>query len=270
MSALTFRLRQAPGLRVNLAPLVPQKLAGLKPSAIPELELPWGNAAIKVGDLFDVSGSDPSRLVFEGGSPKLDRIGEAMGSGEIIVRGDAGAYLGHRMAGGAIRVEGSVGDYCASGAKNGLVTVTGHAGDFLAAALPGEHRGMAGGLVLIRGNAGDRVGDRMRRGMVLIEGGAGDYCASRMGAGTIAVLGRTGAGAATGMRRGTLLLKEPPELPPTFNDCGVHQLGFLQLLYRSWASLPGRFAELPAGALTVRRRVGDLGNEGKGEVLVWV
>jgi len=270
MSALTFTLRQAPDFRVNMAPLVPQELAGLSPSAIPELDLAWGNASIKVGDLFRVSGSDPSRLVFEGGSAKLDRIGEAMVSGEIVVRGDAGAYLGHRMAGGTIRVEGSVGIYCASGARNGLITVSGDAGDFLAAALPGEHRGMAGGLVLVRGTAGDRVGDRMRRGMVLIEGGTGDYCASRMGAGTIAVLGPTGAGTATGMRRGTLLLREMPELPPTFNDCGVHSLGFLNLLYRSWTSLPGSFAKLPSGAQAVRRQVGDLGNGGKGEVLVWV
>lgn len=270
MSALTFRLRHEPQLRVSLAPLVPQTLARLSPAAIPEMELTWGSGAIKVGELFEIRGSDASHLVFEGGSPKLDRIGEAMASGEIIVRGDAGAYLGHRMAGGTIRVDGSVGAYCASGARNGFITVDGDAGDFLAAALPGEHRGMAGGLVLIRGDAGERAGDRMRRGVVLIEGSAGDYCASRMGAGTIAVLGRTGAGIATGMRRGTLLLRETPELPPTFNDCGVHDLGFLQLLYRSWASLPGGFAALPGNSLTVRRLVGDLGNGGKGEVLVWV
>jgi formylmethanofuran dehydrogenase subunit C len=29
---------------------------------------------------------------------------------------------------------------------------------------------MSGGLVLVRGGAGDRVGDRMRRGTIIVEG----------------------------------------------------------------------------------------------------
>ena len=40
------------------------------------------------------------------------------------------------------------------------------------------------------------------------------------------------------------------------------------LLARAWRGLPGPFGALPAAGLTVRRFMGDLANDGKGEVLV--
>jgi formylmethanofuran dehydrogenase subunit C len=71
------------------------------------------------------------------------------------------------------------------------------------------------------------------------------------------------------MRRGTLLLRQaPPALLPTFNDCGVHPLTILTLLARSWRDLEGRFAALPETGLRVRRFMGDLANDGRGEILV--
>ena len=156
------------------------------------------------------------------------------------------------------------------GLKNGLIHVRGNAGDFLAAALPGEQRGLQGGTVLVGGDAGDRVGDRMHRGMLLIEGDCGDYCGSRMGAGTIAVLGGVGASPGFAMRRGTLILHGAPSLPPTFSDAGVHTLGFLRLMVRAWRDLPSRFASIAGDMVRVRRFVGDAGNGGRGEILVWV
>ena len=255
--------------RVDMSPLIPERLAGLAAKEIAALPLDCGGRPLATGELFAVSGDDPSQVVIEGGSERLDRIGQAMLRGAITVRGDAGAYLGRGMRGGSVTVGGSVGAFCGSGMKGGLVQVRGGAGDFLAAALPGEHRGMQGGTVLVHGDAGDRVGDRMRRGMVLIEGGCGDYCASRMGAGTIAVLGPVGANIGFAMRRGTVILSHPADLPPTFNDFGAHDLGFLRLLHGAWRSLSGsRFAEFGDDAVRVRRFVGDLANAGKGEVLV--
>jgi formylmethanofuran dehydrogenase subunit C len=130
---------------------------------------------------------------------------------------------------------------------------------------------MQGGTVLVEGSAGDRTGDRMRRGTLLIEGDTGDYCASRMVAGTIAVWGRVGAFPGLAMRRGTVLLQHAPgEMVPTFNDCGEHPLSFLTLLVRSWRTLPGKFATIPDSRVRVRRYMGDLANDGRGEILVWV
>ncbi|HMV34232.1 MAG TPA: formylmethanofuran dehydrogenase subunit C, partial [Gemmatimonadales bacterium] len=166
-------------------------------------------------------------------------------------------------------VAGRVGAFAASGMKGGEIHIAGDAGDFLGGAIPGDHQGMSGGLVLVTGNAGARAGDRMRRGVMLINGGAGDYLASRMVAGTIAVAGAVGRGAGTGMRRGTLLLPAlPAALPPTFNDCGVFPFTMLTMLARAWRGLPGPFGSLPDGGFRVRRLMGDLANDGRGEILI--
>lgn len=269
MSALTLTLKVALQQRVDLSPLVPERLAGKSPVEIAALELASGNRRLRVGDLFEIAGSDASELVIQGSCDRLDRIGQGMGCGRIVVEGDAGAYLGLDMRGGAIEVRGSVGAYAASRLEGGLIHIRGNAGDFLGAALAGEPRGMRGGTVIVEGSAGDRAGDRMRRGQVLIEGNAGCYCGSRMVAGTLAVLGQVGEGPGFGMRRGTLLFASPPPLLPTFNECGVFDLGFLALLVSSWRGLPGRFATLPPRT-RVRRYVGDMAGGGKGEILVWV
>jgi formylmethanofuran dehydrogenase subunit C len=148
-----------------------------------------------------------------------------------------------------------------------MIQVGGDAGEFAGGAIPGDHAGMRGGTLLICGNAGARAGDRMRRGTLLIEGNAGDYLASRMIAGTVAVLGSVGRLPGYAMRRGTILLLTPSEIPATFNDCGIHPLGFLTLLIRSWKQLPSRFSSLP-DSVRVQRYMGDLANDGRGEILL--
>jgi formylmethanofuran dehydrogenase subunit C len=271
MSTLCLTLLHPPSQRVDMSPLTVDHLAGKTPSQVAAIELACGNRKLRVDSLFAVAGDFSSELEIRGSCEKLNRIGEGMTHGRTVVRGSAGAYLGARMTGGLLEVHGSAGAYAATGMKGGRIDIKGDAGDFLAAALPGDHRGMQGGTVLVEGNAGDRVGDRMRRGTLLIEGDAGDYCASRMVAGTIAVWGRVGAFPGLAMRRGTLLLQNPPaELVPTFNDCGEHPLSFLTLLVRSWRTLPGKFATIPDSRVRVRRYMGDLANDGRGEILVWV
>jgi formylmethanofuran dehydrogenase subunit C len=152
--------------------------------------------------------------------------------------------------------------------KNGYMEITGNTGDFLAAALPGNKQGMKGGTVLIKGNAGERAGDHMRRGILLIEGNVGDYCGSRMVAGTIAVMGKTGRYLGYAMRRGTFLLWEQPTLSATFNDCGSHTLAFLPILFASLKKIDSKFSADSAGFNRVQRYGGDMSVMGRGEVLV--
>jgi formylmethanofuran dehydrogenase subunit C len=269
MNTLCLTLREPPSQRVDLSPLTPDHLAGKAPAQIAAIELASGNRTVRVDSLFTLSGSHAHEIEFRGSCDRLDGIGAGMTQGRIVVQGDAGAYLGARMSGGRIEVRGGVGAWAATGMRGGLIHIAGNAGAFLAAALPGDRHGMLGGTVLVGGDAGDRLGDRMRRGLVLVEGRAGDFCASRMVAGTIAVWAGVGRSPGLGMRRGTLLLQEDPgALLPTFNDCGTHALHFLTLLVRSWRSLPGRFALLPDTGLRVRRFVGDLANDGRGEILI--
>jgi formylmethanofuran dehydrogenase subunit C len=150
--------------------------------------------------------------------------------------------------------------------KGGVIHVSAQAGAFLGAALPGDRHGMTGGAVLVGGDAGDRVGDRMRRGLIAVAGRLGDFAASRMIGGTI--LGTQGCGADPGyaMRRGTLLLgARPPELLPTFADNGRHALPWLRLLARELADLaPGLH---PPGE-RVERWTGCASMGGMGEILI--
>jgi formylmethanofuran dehydrogenase subunit C len=270
MSRLTLILREPPTQRVDLSPLTAAPLGNRSVAEIAAIELPTGNRKVRVDSLFKLSG-DPGEELEIVGNGLLDRIGAGMTQGLVVVRGDTGAFLGIGMTGGMVEVEGNTGAYAGTGMKGGTIRICGNAGDFLAAAIPGNHQGMLGGTLLVRGNAGDRAGDRMRRGALLIEGNAGDYCASRMVAGTIAVWGKVGRSPGLAMRRGTVLLFDPPAaLPPTFNDCGAHPFNFLTLLARSWRVHPGKFATLTNSGLRLRRFMGDLANDGRGEILMKV
>lgn len=271
MTALTFSLKAEPRQRIDVSPLTPDQLAGKNASDIGALLLQNGNRQVRADEVFAIEGSDAESLVFRGATGKLDFIGKGMSRGSIRVEGDAGSYLGMHLKGGRIVVTGSIQAYGACEMKAGEIIVGGDAGDFLGAALPGNKKGMAGGIVVVKGNAADRVGDHMRRGVILIEGNAGRYLGSRMTAGTIAVLGQVGEHVGYAMNRGTLLLAQAPAaIPSTFNDCGTHTLGFIPLLLKGFAGLDTRFAGMSDSLKRVRRYAGDLCGLGKGEILIAV
>ena len=271
MSALTFTLKIPLQQRVDCSPLVADNLAGKSAADIAAIELQSGNRKLRADEVFAIAGGDAAEIVFKNSSAKLDYIGKSQTGGDILVEGDAGAYLGFQLKGGTVTVTGSVGAYAACELKSGEIHVGGDAGDFLGAALPGNKKGMQGGVVVVKGNVGDRAGDHMRRGAILVEGDAGAYLGSRMTAGTIGVLGAVGAYPGYAMKRGTLLLLQAPaEIPATFNDCGAHSLGFLPLLLKGFQGYKTRFGELAGQVKRVRRYAGDLSGAGKGEILVVV
>lgn len=269
MSSLTLALRALPPHGVDLSPLIPDRLAGLNKADIETIQL--GSRGLQVANLFSVSGDDAQQIIIRNSSARLTRIGSGMTQGAITVEGDCGAYAGLGMRGGRIVVTGNAGLFAGSGMTAGGLEIRGDAGDFLGGALPGDKQGMRGGIIVVHGNAGDRAADRMRRGLILIGGNAGAYCGSRMLAGTILVSGRVGTMPGFALKRGTLLLAlQPPELPATFQDSGVHALLFLTLLERELKRGGERFARfLPLGN-RVRRYCGDLANGGTGEILVFV
>ena len=113
---------------------------------------------------------------------------------------------------------------------------------------------MRGGVVLVRGSAGGRAADRLRRGLVVIEGDAGAHAGSGMVAGTLVVCG--GAGALPGilMRRGTIVLGRPADLAPSFVSAGQVELVFTRLLGRAVAAFSDKAAACvmrPAGVMRV-------------------
>lgn len=265
MSGWRLSLREPTRLPLDLAPLLPERLAGLAEREVAAIPLRHGNRAVAAGELFALAPAGDG-LLLEGTTAACDRIGRDMTGGSLRVEGDCGAFAGQDMTGGELVVGGNVGRFAATGMAGGVVRVRGDAGDCLAGALPGERFGQRGGSVLVEGDAGDRVGDRMRRGVVVVGGGAGAQAASRMIGGTVVVRGGCGAEPGYAMRRGTLVLASPPARAlATFADNGVGVQPWTALLARHLASVGWRGA---APGPRLRRLTGCASAGGAGEILI--
>ena len=264
MKPLVLALKQEPDQRLDLSPLVPHLLDGKSAKEIAEIELQTTREKLTAGDIFKIRSGGADSIRFEGGSLRLDNVGQDLKSGEIIVEGDCGKSPGRKMSGGNLVVAGDCGPFAGSAMSGGRLEIGGDAGDFLAAPLEGEMEGMTGGLLIVRGNAGERAGDRLRRGTIVIEGSAGDFPGSRMIAGTLIVLKDCGTLPGYLMRRGTIVLANPPELAPTFVDCGIHELAFAKVfagLLRDESRAAARLLGRP-----LARFAGDMAALGKGEI----
>jgi formylmethanofuran dehydrogenase subunit C len=264
---LVLTLSGRPDQRLDLSALVPHRLAGLPEAEIAKIELQTTRRRVTVGDVFHIRMGDAKQIRFHASCDRLDRIGQEMTGGEIVVDGDVGARAGRLMMGGRLTVRGGAGPWAASGMKGGTVEIFGDAGDRLGGPAAGEIAGMRGGVVLVHGRAGERAGDRLRRGTIVVEGGAGAYPGSRMIAGTLVVLGRTGPLPGYLMKRGTIVLGDKSEeMSPTFIDCGVHDLVALRLMAGFFGGLSTRAGKLFRRPL--RRFAGDMAVVGKGEIFI--
>ncbi|SAK69469.1 Formyltransferase/hydrolase complex Fhc subunit C [Caballeronia hypogeia] len=270
MNAITLRVKNAPGFRVDGSKLLPAILAATTVSDLPRIMLQGAGETCAVGDLFDITQADADKpsLTIDGDARWLDRIGANMTEGTLNVHGHAGDYAGIKMSGGELHIRGDAAGFIACEMQGGRITVQGNAGDFAAGALPGDMEGMSGGTLAIHGNAGARLADRMRRGTVLVGGDAGDFAASRLIAGTVCIAGKVGAHLGYGMRRGTVLLTNAPSsLPPTFTEGGRGFDVFWLLITRMLAREMAPFSNL-AGNVLPRRYAGDLAVDGRGELLI--
>jgi len=266
MTPFTFTLRQEPPQRVDLSALTPDRLAGRSAADIEKIEMGATRASTKVGDVFKVTEGDLRSVRYEGGSSRLDLVGAKLLPGfSLHVEGDVGAQLGRFAAGGKITVSGSAGAYAASGNIGARIEIKGNVGDMLAGPLAGELIGMSGGRVVVRGKAGARAGDRLRRGVIIIEGDVGEDLGSRIIAGTIVALGETTGRVGYLNKRGSLVLAQRPCLGPTYIDCGAHELTFARLFGRSLKEDSAAAAALFARKL--QRFGGDTAVYGKGEIL---
>ena len=238
MRPLIFTLRNHPDQRLDLSPLVPHLLSSKTAAQIERVELQTTRSRVSVGDLFRVRMGDAGQIRIDGGSERFDRVGQAMTGGEIVVDGDVGIQAGRLMAGGRMTLRGNTGPWAASGMKGGEIEILGATDGHLGGPLAGETAGMRGGIVVVRGRAGERAGDRMRRGTIIIEGVAGAYAGGRMIAGTLIVGGKAGPLPGFLMKRGTIVLGDGcAEMSPTFLDCGHHELLAMQFVGRPYPAL---------------------------------
>lgn len=267
MAALTFTATQPPPERLDLSPLIPERLAGLTVAEIERLPIGTSRLGVTVGDLFRVSGDEAGAIVIDGGSDRFDFVGRGLAAGTVRVTGDVGAHLGRAVKGGAITVDGSArGPHGGAAMTGGRIDIGGDAADATAGALPGAMHGMAGGLMVIGGNAGAYLGDRMRRGVIVVHGTVGEASGCRMIGGTI-VAAHAGVRAGVGMKRGTLIAATVDDMEPTFVSAGAYDAAFLGL-FRRW--LTGEAGGTAAALVPARvhRFRGDMASLGKGEMLL--
>src|SRR5262249_59546333 len=112
----------------DLWALVPQRLAGVSEAEIANIELQPTRWRVTVGDVFRLRMGDAKHIHIDASCDRLDRIGQEMTGGEIVVEGDAGARAGRLMKGGRLTVQGSAGPWAASGMKGGAIEIFGDAG----------------------------------------------------------------------------------------------------------------------------------------------
>jgi formylmethanofuran dehydrogenase subunit C len=266
VTPVVLTLMERPDQRLDLSPLVPHRLATLTAVDIANTEVQTTRNRVRLGDVFRIQMGDPQFIRIEGECDRLDLVGANMSAGEIVVNGSVGNQAGRLMSGGRLIIKGNVGPWAASGMVGGHIEILGSTGDRLGGPLAGEMAGMRGGIVIVRGNVGERAGDRMRRGTILVEGDAGRAAGARMIAGTLMVRGQCGALPGYLMRRGTIVLGSGTEaLSPTFIDCGRHELVAARLLAAFVRTYGERFALMLGG--TMRRFAGDMAVLGKGEIL---
>ncbi len=266
MTPFTFTLRQEPPQRIDLSAITPDRLAGKSVADIEKIEIGTTRVSTRVGDVFKVAGGDLKNVRYEGGSSRFDLLGaKLLPEFSIHVDGDVGQQLGRLASGGKITVSGNAGAYAASGNVGALIEIKGDVGELLAAPLAGELGGMSGGRVVVRGKAGARAGDRLRRGILIIEGDAGEDLGSRLIAGTIIVLGETAGRVGYLNKRGSLILGKRKDFGATYMDCGAHVLTFARLFSRSLKEDSAAASALLGGKL--QRFGGDTAVYGKGEIL---
>lgn len=161
MSALTLTLKPNLTQPIDCRLLTPNNLANLSIAEIENLSLLNIKNSPKIGDYFEVSGSDANDIGFKNSNCQLDYIGHKMTRGQITIEGDCGDFLGSQMRGGRIICHGNAKDRVGDQMRRGLILIDGNAGDYCGSR-------MIAGTIGIYGSVGRYVGFAMKRGTILL------------------------------------------------------------------------------------------------------
>ena len=192
-------------------------------------------------------------------------------AGLIRFEGDLGSV--DRMAAGltegTVVVEGGVGHEAGSGMSGGVLDVRGDAGDRTGGAAPDARKGMTGGELLVRGSAGSEPGLRMRRGLLVVTGDVAARAGPASIAGTVLVFGNAGRSPGLGSKRGSVVALGRIEIPPTYRYACTYQPDHLRLTLLRLRARHGIKVEDRHVTGLYRRYSGDMGELGRGEILAW-
>lgn len=132
-------------------------------------------------------------------SAHLHGLGAGLKQGEVVVKGDAGDYLGVLNAGGTIIGTENVGNYIADNMTAGTVIVSGNAGF-------GAAQYCYGGTVIIRGDAGDFSGTMNKGATIIVCGNVGNEVGTYMLKGDLIIVGNAGENLANCLIRGNVYI----------------------------------------------------------------
>ncbi len=211
---MLLKLKETPEIVLDVEGILPQTVHKKSREDVEKIKILHGNKYVDLGDFFDVN-TEGDGLIFEGDLRKVKRIGWSLEEGEILVKGNAGMYVGAFMQGGKIMVEGDAGPFSALNMGGGELIVKGNVGDYLGASYRGEWRGMSSGKILVEGNAGMEVGSHMRDGVIIIRNFVDSFCGTRMSGGII-FANKASIRAGAGMKSGNIIVNETLELLPGF------------------------------------------------------
>ena len=221
---LILTLKEEIMVPVEMDKIIPEKVQELSAEEIKNIELPQGRTTITVGELFDVEvkESETPKLVIKNSTAKLKRIGEKMTTGEIVVEGDAGMYVGVEMKGGKIVVNGNADSWAGQNMKGGEIIIKGDAKDYVGSAYRGDWRGMSGGTIIVEGNAGNEIGEYMKGGKIHIKGNVGLLAGIHLSGGIIIIDGDAEARAGGEMIKGAIVINGKLEgILPSFKFEGI-------------------------------------------------
>jgi glutamate synthase domain-containing protein 3 len=129
----------------------------------------------------------------------LDGVAAGYKQGELIIKGDAGDYLGVLNAGATINLTGNAGKYVADNMTAGTIIVGKDAG-------LGAGMYCYGGNLVVRGDAGDFTGTMNKGATILVVGNIGDEAGTYMLAGNLIVVGNAGDNFANYLIRGNVFI----------------------------------------------------------------
>jgi len=148
-----------------------------------------------------------------------------------------------------------------------LLVDTGNAGDRLGAGRLAAARGMSGGEIIVRGNAGAEIGAKMRRGTVIVAGNAGPRAGIGVIAGNVIVFGSAGEDPGRFNKRGTIVVCGGVTVAPTYRyDC-TYRPPHLAVTMVHLKSRRKFAIDDDVSTARFRRYTGDMAELGRGEIL---
>jgi formylmethanofuran dehydrogenase subunit C len=192
-------------------------------------------------------------------------------SGLIRFEGDlrAADRIGAALSEGTVVVESGVGHEAGAGMSGGVLEIRGDAGDRTGGAEPDARKGMTGGELLVRGSVGAEPGGRLRRGLLVVTGDVAARAGPGMIAGTVLVVGNAGRLPGIGSKRGSVVALGRIEIPATYRYACTYQPAHVRLMLLRLRARYGLKIEDRHVTGLFRRYSGDLGDLGRGEILAW-